>query len=70
MAGTFSGASSSVTNAQTQDGYPFCEWEQQVNFQNSARTPMELLVSPKEAVIAPTGTLQLSPIIDNTDGTT
>lgn len=54
----------------TQDGYPFCEWEQQVSFQNSAGTPMELLVSPKEAVIAPLTTLQLSPIIDNTDGTT
>ena len=54
----------------TSDGYPFCQWEQQITFNNGTGTPMELLVSPKEWVIAPSATQQLSPIIDNTDGTT
>jgi Big-like domain-containing protein len=54
----------------TSDGYPFCQWEQPVTFSNGSGTSMELLVSPKEWVIAPGATQQLSPIIDNTDGTT
>ena len=43
---------------------------QQVTFNNGSGTAMELLVSPKEWVIAPGATQQFSPIIDNTDGTT
>ena len=52
-----------------QGGYPFCQWEQQITFANGT-APMELLVSPQEWFIAPGMTQQLSPIIDNTDGTT
>jgi hypothetical protein len=57
-------------SAHVAGGYPFCGWEQTINFQNGSRTPMELLVNPKEWVIAPGATQQLSPIIDNTNGTT
>ena len=49
------------STAGTANGYPFCQWEQQVTFNNGSGTAMELLVSPKEWVIAPGATQQLSP---------
>jgi hypothetical protein len=50
-------------------GYPFFMWQQQIDFENGSAN-MELLVSPKEWVIAPGATQQLSPAIVHNDLTT
>ena len=51
-------------------GFPIGLWEQDINIANTATNPIELWVSPKEAVIAPTNTLTLSCLGARADGST